>query len=101
MHQVRLVHGNIFIDELDFVSTIVIENTSSLDELICHRSMFQTSALPLATVGLCLALVTSGMGRVRFPESVRPHLDTSYLSQWNQVPWNSLSKNQMITKCFG
>jgi hypothetical protein len=50
MHQVRLVHGNIFIDELDFVSTIVLENTFSLDELIYHRSMFQTSVLPSATV---------------------------------------------------
>jgi hypothetical protein len=50
MHQVRLVHGNVFIDEHDFVSTIVGRNTFSIDGLTSLRSMSQTSALPLATV---------------------------------------------------
>jgi hypothetical protein len=50
MHQVRLVHGNVFFDEHDFVSTIVVADTSSLDGLTRLRSMSQTSALLSATV---------------------------------------------------
>ena len=30
MHQVRLVHGNVFIDELDFVGTVFSGNAPSL-----------------------------------------------------------------------
>lgn len=50
MHQIRLVHGNLFIDELDFVSTIILGNAASLDGLTYLRSMFRTSALLSATV---------------------------------------------------
>ena len=50
MHQVRSVHGNVFIDEHDFVSIIVGTNTSLIDGLTGLRSMSQTSALVSATV---------------------------------------------------
>lgn len=52
MHQVRLVHGNVFIDELEFVSTVPLFGGSafSVDGLTCFGRMFQTSAPPLATV---------------------------------------------------